>query len=435
MTETLFVRLAARDGAPPSWLVVDAAGNPAGPPMHGALSSAAQQAAGRRVVVLAPGTEVLLAEPQLPVRGGARLAQVVPFALEEHLAQDVEELHFAIGRRAADRPGTPVAAVARAGMDQWLAAIHAAGLQPQALYAEHALLPSNPSHSVLLIEKERVFVRHPGQPPLALDVAPLQLALELTGLLSTRQPAMDDTVDLADEPTPGRDAPQPAHHVIAYLTEEDWNTHQAVLESARETLASLNVQLLPDGALPLLAAQTPQPACNLLQGAYATKSGFAGAWQRWRLAATLLVCLIGLNLAGKGAELWRLQQTERNVDAAIEQTFREAMPGENNATSARRRMEARLAAVRGSAAGGEGGILRMLGALGSAFPQIPGARLHALSFRNNVLDLRVEAGDVGALSRLESLVGSDGLTARLQSSSSSAGGVEGKVQVSAGGEQ
>ena len=47
-------------------------------------------------------------DPELPLRGGARLAQAVPFALEEQLASDVEGLHFAIGaartRRPAARP-------------------------------------------------------------------------------------------------------------------------------------------------------------------------------------------------------------------------------------------------------------------------------------------------------------------------------------------
>ena len=72
--------------------------------------------AGRKTIVLVPGTDVLLAEPVLPLKSGAKLAQVVPFALEEQLAADVEDLHFAVGKRDS-RPGTPVAAVARTRMD------------------------------------------------------------------------------------------------------------------------------------------------------------------------------------------------------------------------------------------------------------------------------------------------------------------------------
>ena len=59
------------------------------------------RAAGRRVCVLVPGTDVLLAEPEFPVKAGAKLQQVVPYALEEQLAEDIDDLHFAIGKRAA----------------------------------------------------------------------------------------------------------------------------------------------------------------------------------------------------------------------------------------------------------------------------------------------------------------------------------------------
>ena len=50
--------------------------------------------------VLVPGTDVLLAEPDLPLKPGVKLQQLVPYALEEHLADDIDDLHFALGKRA-----------------------------------------------------------------------------------------------------------------------------------------------------------------------------------------------------------------------------------------------------------------------------------------------------------------------------------------------
>ena len=49
-----------------------------------------------------PGADVLLAEPDVPVKAGARLQQLVPYALEEQLAENIDELHFALGKRSAD---------------------------------------------------------------------------------------------------------------------------------------------------------------------------------------------------------------------------------------------------------------------------------------------------------------------------------------------
>ena len=92
------------------------------------------------MLVLAPGASITLARPELPVRG-SRQAQVVPFALEESLAGDVEQFHFAVGRTdAAGR--TEVAAVRREQMAHWLADLRTAGITPDALLADLACLPT-----------------------------------------------------------------------------------------------------------------------------------------------------------------------------------------------------------------------------------------------------------------------------------------------------
>ena len=98
MADTIVIRLPDRPDLPASWIVVDAAGGRLSAVQSGPLSQATPLALGRRVVVLVPGIDVLFAQPELPVRGGARLMQVVPFALEEHIADEIESMHFALGK-------------------------------------------------------------------------------------------------------------------------------------------------------------------------------------------------------------------------------------------------------------------------------------------------------------------------------------------------
>src|ERR1700747_457491 len=100
MADWLLLRLPRIPEEPASWLVVDARGTPVGLPQSGPPTLAAARAAGRRVWVLVPGTDVLLAEPEVPVKAGLKLQQLVPYALEEHLADDIDQLQFAIGKRA-----------------------------------------------------------------------------------------------------------------------------------------------------------------------------------------------------------------------------------------------------------------------------------------------------------------------------------------------
>ena len=86
MADWLLLRLPRSPEQPASWLIVDPRGAASGPPQSGPLSLAAARAPGRRICVLVPGSDVLLAEPDVPMKAGAKLQQVVPYALEEQLA-------------------------------------------------------------------------------------------------------------------------------------------------------------------------------------------------------------------------------------------------------------------------------------------------------------------------------------------------------------
>jgi general secretion pathway protein L len=53
--------------------------------------------AGYDITVIIPGEDCLLSSATLPKLNRQRLLQALPFALEEQLITDVQELHFAIG--------------------------------------------------------------------------------------------------------------------------------------------------------------------------------------------------------------------------------------------------------------------------------------------------------------------------------------------------
>src|SRR5215510_1286825 len=102
MAETVVIRLLAPSrqagsedllGDAIEWVTVDGSGARLGPVRKGTLFDAAPECAARKSIVLAPGTDVLLAEPVVPLKGG-KLMQVIPFALEEQLASDVDSMHF-----------------------------------------------------------------------------------------------------------------------------------------------------------------------------------------------------------------------------------------------------------------------------------------------------------------------------------------------------
>lgn len=433
MADWLLLRLPRTPEEPATWLIASAGGAPLAATQSGPLAAAAAAAAGRRVCAVVPGSDVLLAEPELPAKSGARLQQLVPYALEEQLADNIDELHFALGRRAADSNRTPVAVVAHELMKQWLAELRAAGLEPDCLYADSELLPVNPGQAVALLEEDTVFVRAPGAPPVSLPIDALAQALSIAASPPRAAAALAVTAELpaaegAGEPTAG----EAARGLILYSGTAEWQQHSAQVEEARAPFASVKVQLLSDGPLALFAQQLPGTAAiNLLQGAYAPKSSRAAGLSAWRVAAMLLIALVALHVVGKAAELRVLKAREHEVDASISDAFHRAMPAEAGSTDARRRMEQRLAAVRSG--GGSSGLLGALQAVAQARGGSAGASVQSLNFHDGVLELTLNAPDAASLDHLSQQLRNGGWQADLIGGNTVGSAYQGRVQIHAQG--
>src|ERR1700730_1481879 len=394
MADWLLIRLPRSPEQPVTWLTVDPRGNPSGPPQSGPPSLAAPRAVGRRICVLVPGTDVLLTEPEVPMKAGTKLQQVVPFALEEQLADDIDDLHFAIGKRAADSARTPVAVIRRSLMDEWLTSLKSSGLEPESMYTESDLLPQNPGQAVALLEEDVVIVRPPLGSPVTLPVEALGEALEI---------AQQGSPELAATGIRG---------LVLYTGAAEWHQHSAKIESLRERFDGIKIQLLSAGPLALFGQQLPVATpINLLQGPYAPTTARPVGWQSWKVAAILLASLVGLHVAGKAAELTALKRTEHSLDTSIGETFRLAMPGETSTLDARRRMEQRLAAAQSG--GGPGGLLPALQAL-----------LQALSFRQGTVEMKIAAKDAASLDHMAQSLRSSGWEANLTSGNNTSSGYE-----------
>lgn len=408
MTETLVIRLRSIDDAPASWLIIDGNGARSGSLQNGPIADALGLAQGRRTVIVLPASEVTLAEPDLPpVRGAARLAQAVPFALEENLASDLENLHFAVGTRNPAASATPVAIVARSTLERWRAAWDAAGIHPEAAYAESSLVPAAPNATVLVLDEGSLHVKRPGEVAFALD------ALALDGALELALGAADDEV---------------GEHVTFYAAADEYEANKDTIEALRTRTATLQVKLLPDGALPLFAAQLPSTKpVNLLQGTYSAPSTWQTGFRQWRVPAALAVATLLVFLGAQGFQLWQLSQANKRLDAEIVQTFNSILPGQPVVDP-----RAQIQGVLARAGGGHGALLPAVSLLAQAVAQAPSARVEGLNFRGGVLELRVIAPNVETLDGIRQMMSSRGAQVELQSTTPRENSVEGRLHVRLG---
>jgi general secretion pathway protein L len=405
MALTLLLRLPGPDQQSVEWLTADESGLAVTPRQSGSLEAAAAASKGAKVIVLVPATQVLLAEPELPPGSGAKLARAIPFALEEQLTEDIDQLAFAVGRRT-ERGTTPVAVVSRSILQAWVEQLSQAGIDPVALYADASLLPENPGQSVLWLEGERLCLRSPGALPMMIELAPVSEALAVTGILDVEASA------------------------LLYVTAEDWARVQDEFEPLAGRFASLKVQVLPEGPLPWFARELATTnAVNLLQGEFTRSTDYGSHWRMWRSAALLGA---GLLLAHVAVQALQIRQANRQTAATeqeIAQVFSAAMPAESM-HDARRQMQERLEKIR-KAQGGPEIFLRIAQALGGATSALPQISIDALSFREQTMDMKVTAADVASLAALTQSVAKQGLSADIQSSTPAGSRVEAHLQIRA----
>ncbi|HEX3949315.1 MAG TPA: type II secretion system protein GspL [Steroidobacteraceae bacterium] len=415
MPQTLLLRLPASGQEETEWLTLDEAGAPTPTRQRGSLSLAAAVWRTGRIIALAPASQILLAEPQLPPGHGTKLARAVPFALEEQLTEDVDQLSFAIGHRRSSG-GTPVAVVSRPVLQGWIDDLKAAGLDPQAIYPDISLMPENPSQTILWLEQERLAVRRPGALPFAVELSPVREALVVAGVVA--DPLQPEATEES----------KPKESAILYVTRDDWARVQGEFEELLEEFASLKVQLLADGPLPWLArGMAAAEPVNLLQGEFSRTTDYGTRWRQWRLAALLAAGLLVIHVGAQALQIRQAKHESTALDGEIAQVFSSAMPGDT-LSDPRRQMQTKLDRIRKSGSGPQV-FLRTLQTLSGALAVTPKTTISALAYREDALDMTVSAPSLAALSQLTQFAGKEGLSADIQSSNPVASGVEAHLHI------
>lgn len=153
MSYRLFVRPAFPGGASPdtdeqlySWALCDASGSIQARGAEDTRDHIEQVLAQNALddiamIALVPGQEVLYCLADIPVRQSRYIAQALPYAVEEQVAQDIETVHLALGEHTPE--GYRVAAIDRERMACWYELFSGwAGTRLAAVFPDAALLPA-----------------------------------------------------------------------------------------------------------------------------------------------------------------------------------------------------------------------------------------------------------------------------------------------------
>lgn len=381
-----------------AWTKIEADGFMAGG--RGSLAELAAGAEGYRLQVLLPGSEVLLTRVVLPPGNRKQLLAAIPYALEESLAGEVEEQHFAIG--AADADGAlGVAVIARERLEYWLALCREHGLEPALLTSEVLALPAGQSGRAMLAAADGlVLVRSGRQDGFVLDHDSLAIIPGLPGI-SPEEPFIlfheGEKVDL-----PAELAPLVAEH-----------------------------RRVPDVMALLAEGLREKEIINLRQGDYRPQAHWERHWQRWRLPAVLLLVLLLVQTGMGIRENHRLRLYEEQLSAEIIQVYRQAFPGAQRIVNPRAQMEHQLQTLRGGGGelAAEGNLLRIMERGGPLLAAMGGLELRGLRYRAGELDLEIEIADLQGLDTLKEQMAEQGLEVEIRAATTRGDRVQARLQI------
>ena len=334
-------------------------------------------ATGADWTLVLPVEAVTACAVSLPTRKARWLRQALPFAVEELLAEDVEQMHLALGESLADGRQR-VFALRRSWLAAWLQLCPQA---PSRIAVDADLLPGEGTQ--LLELHGRWLLGGEGAARLAL--------------------ALDDWPALA----PG--CPEP----------------HRLLSQSGQGMAGCESQPL-DEPYAWLAAQPLRN--NLAQGEFAVNES-AGHWPLWRPVAAVLGLWLLLQLGFNLGQGWYLQREAARYAAASEQLYRELFPEDRRLVDIRAQFDQHL---RQASAGGEAQLLGLLGqvsqALGGEGAAVQIRQLDYSEQRGD-LALQVQAPGFAELERLRERLQDSGLAVQLGSASREAEGVSARVVI------
>ncbi len=262
------------------------------------LAAIAGRAARGYVAAILPGEQAAMRSMTAPPKAPTKFRAAAAYLIEDELAEGLETLHIAVIRR--DNGAGTALAVKKSLIENWIVALAEAGLSPDLMTADFALLPLRIGRSVVVYEPSRItgaagLQGFAGERPIT------------DGLVKQLVSGEDSEETLAFG-NADKDRPNlPGLSV-------DWRGG-----SDEASLFCLYTEGIQSGGAP-----------NLRQGEYRKRRDWHGALNVWRRAAVLaaasIVLLAGVVVAD-GARLTRLAEKLNQETLALHQS---AFPGQAN---------------------------------------------------------------------------------------------------------
>ncbi len=362
-----------------------------------------------RVDIIVPASLVLFTEVKLPPVRGQKLRQLLPYAVEEKILSDPDQVQVAAGAR--DETGmTRVAVVDRAWLDASCDRLRQAGLRPENGYAETCLPELEPNAWTLIWDGQEGFVRTAVGAGLALDSmgdngAPFSLRRAIEEARSNARLPEKIILRATDAAASVPDLQLWTTQLgVSVVPGQDWHWAPRFLNTAN--------------------------AINLLQGDYAPSSSVREMLPQLRPILLLAGLIIGAQVLATSVDWFRLNYEKKNLTAEMNKIFKSAFPQAANVSDVKIQMQRNLAVMQ--RASGQSQPNDFLPLLAKTLPLINSATgVESLSYEQGTLKIDAMFRDEGMVDQLRNQL-SNVPAASVEASTPKEGGVTVRIAVTDG---
>ena len=379
MTHTVVLKLPPRSNMATSWALFDddtRAIVDKGVLAAGERMPLTEAIIPERTWVLVPGAAVTVRSIEIPSISESRAREAASFLLEDDVAVDRDSLHFALGKRIANR--RLVAFTAQDEMEAWLASIAKMELTPTAFIPDF-LVANAAENTVSVVEHEGVVMVCLADGGLTVERQTFSCFAD--GLL----PAQGNIHVYTNDP-------------VKLLSDE-------LILSGRVTSApALSDDEILETAYTVLSGSKP---LNLLQGKYARRKKWSLPGAHWHRAATLAGVSVALAVALQLAGGIRLNNDAAAAYTRADALFHEVMPKGTRLVNARTQMRAQADEINAATSNT---FLHVSGLLFAGVDAVEGAEIDSLRFdgvrREIAASLSLPSFD--AMEEINSIISSSG---------------------------
>lgn len=408
MSDTLLIHYNIENNAQASWALCNDAGELTSRISSGPLADLHDIATNHISIVLLNSQCLHINELQLPTQNLQKMLKAVPYAIEEFIADDIENLHFVVSKTKTSSTAH-VVGIDKMTLQTVIDSFQSADIFIDKIIPDALCLAANDSQWVALNFQNHSYLQ--------------------TDTLNGTMVPHDALPYILENKLDDEDSVKP-EKILLFCESE--NSSAFDLESlGKYDIELVNITYNTHPLVVFCGSYKQALPLNLLQHDFKIKSKSSGYWQHWRLAGAMAGAWLLLHLGVTAFQYDQVKEENILTKNKIEKIYKTAFPKSRKINNPRRQMEQKLKALKSNSGGTGNGLLFILQkSFNSLNQETKDITFQSITYRNNRMDIGLDSKNLQAIETLNKKLNSNSdIQSKISSSSSEKDKVKGNLRI------